>query len=250
MFMESFWRKHANDSDWTSRYIDLDRASALTDFTANVVGTGTASLGKNGLVLVNSAGASDNMQYQYTNPTIQVRAPKTPSANGLHPGSYPYEMEFIMKGSIPNPASLSLYAGFCSTDATILAGHSDSIGLVSLGGSAALGLDSWASSVNQLTNYPAGTPNPNAFSYLPADGLQHELAFQVTPLSGTGNAGEFKVWLDGEMLADFGLADQLYWVGLTTALLSPAFALGNVSGSLTAAQRTVTLSGIGWAVRS
>lgn len=247
MYMESFWKKHNSDSDWDSRYIDLDRASALGDFTQTLAGTGTATLGPTGLTLVNSAGANDSMQYQYTNPTIQARAPKTPSV--LKPSIYPYELEFVIQGTIMSPQSISAFAGFSTLDTTLLAGHSDSMGLVSAAGSSAMGLDSFVGGVNQLANYPAGGPNPNAFSYLPADGIQHELAFQVIPWAGDGKSGEFKVWLDGNLLADFGLADQLYWVGLTQQFMSPSFAFGNASASLTTLQRTVILSGIGWASR-
>jgi len=247
--MESFWKKHANDSDWDSRYIDIDRSSALTDFTQTIVGSGTATYGSTGLVLVNSAGAGDSIQYQYGISQIQARAPHAPSADGLHPGIYSYEMEFIIQGIVASPQSVQGFAGFVAQDTTILAGHTDSIGLTTPASVGTVGLDLFTGGNNNLVNYPTGGPNPNAFAYLPTDGLSHELTFQVVPMAGDGKSGEFRVWLDGDLVVIFGLADQLYWVGLTQALLAPSFAYGNSNASLTAAQRTVTIQKIGWAVR-
>lgn len=247
MYMESFWKKHANDSDWDSRYIDIDRSTALADFTQTVVGSGTATYGSTGLVLVNSAGASDSIQYQYNLSTIQAKAPKTPTV--LKPSIYPYEIEFIVSGIVASPVSVVGALGFYNQDSTILTGHSDSIGLQTMANVGSMGLDLYASNQNLLLNYPAGGPNPNAFGYLPVDGLAHELCFQAVPMAGNGQSGEFRVWLDGELVQIFGLADPTYWVGLTSALLAPAFAFGNSTAGLAAALRTVTIQKIGWAVR-
>lgn len=242
MYEQSFWKKHANDSDWVSSYIELNSSTSLSAFTSTVVGSGTVAITNTGAQLITSAALGDSIQYQFSVAQIIAQLPKVPTAQ--NPAIYEYEMEFIIAGQVNYPQGLQGFVGFCIPDTTILAGHTDSMGIANPANSLALKLDFFSGGIDGTLAIPAGGPNPNAIDMM--DSAQHEYCLQVTPHNAT--QGEVKYFKDGQMLAQFG-PDQINWVTLTSQYLAPAFAYQNAVAGLTASQRTANLSRIGWAVR-
>jgi hypothetical protein len=246
MQSQSFWKKHANHSDWVSRYIDFELAADLTQFTQTNYGSGcTATVTGAGASLVNASGASDGAQFQWPVAMIQAAAPKVPSI--VKASSYEFEIEFVMMASFGNPAQVE-FMGFCAASAAITTTpRADSMGIFSPTTVNYWGLDLYTSSVNGALTLPAGT-SPPAAQVGVQDTAMHEYAFMITPKTGDAKSCDVKIFLDGDLQAWYGKVET-EWMNLTQVLLAPAFAVQNNVTGLTTAQRTSIVRGVGWAFR-
>lgn len=248
MKVNSFWKKHAADPDWVSRYIEIDSLAQIQLFTqTNLNGSVPTVAFVSGVLNITNAAAIDaGVQFVWPVGSVQALAPTAPSEPNN--SSYQREMEFIITCSLGNLALTNFFAGFYpDTDVTIQQGHLDSLGIKAPTGGSLMALDFFTNGANGAASSPSGGPAIAGFKGF--DTAVHEWTIQLIPLNSyNGMFGQVKVFMDGEMVLDSGI-DTNQWLAMTTALLAPGFGFSNTSAALTAAQRTMTLTRIGWAYK-